>query len=89
LLVWVVQQAVAVDASDFTSTGYSLLATLIALALLEHWFLVLPLPTELLWRWSMRADAARNKGAAITREGRHETQNALASDACAITPRII
>ncbi len=89
LLVWVVQQAIAVNASDFASTGYSLLATLIALALLEHWFLVLPLPTETLWRWSMRADAARNKSAAIARDGRHETQNALASDACAITSRII
>lgn len=34
-------------------TGYTLLATLTALALLEHWFMVLPLPDEKLWRWML------------------------------------
>jgi len=28
-----------------------LLGTLMALAVLEHWFMVLPLPSETLWRW--------------------------------------
>jgi putative photosynthetic complex assembly protein 2 len=35
--------------------GFTLLAALTALALLEHWFLVLPVPDEKLWRWMMPA----------------------------------
>lgn len=35
--------------------GFALLATLTLLALLEHWFMVLPLPDEKLWRWMMPA----------------------------------
>lgn len=33
--------------------GYALLMALTALALLEHWFMVLPLPDERLWRWML------------------------------------
>lgn len=33
--------------------GFSLLAALTALALLEHWLMVLPLPDEKLWRWML------------------------------------
>jgi hypothetical protein len=29
------------------------LSALTALALLEHWFMVLPLPDEKLWRWML------------------------------------
>jgi putative photosynthetic complex assembly protein 2 len=36
----------------FQITAYALVATLLALALLEHWFMVLPVPTEKLWAWS-------------------------------------
>lgn len=35
--------------------GFALLAALTALALLEHWFMVLKLPDEKLWRWMMPA----------------------------------
>jgi len=35
--------------------GFALLAALMALALLEHWFMVLPLPDEKLWRWMIPA----------------------------------
>jgi putative photosynthetic complex assembly protein 2 len=34
-------------------TGHILLAALTALALLEHWFMVLPLPDQKLWRWML------------------------------------
>ena len=37
------------------SVGYSLLTCLSLLAVLEHWFMVLPLPDEKLWRWMMPA----------------------------------
>jgi putative photosynthetic complex assembly protein 2 len=35
--------------------GFALLAAMTALALLEHWFMVLPLPDEKLWRWMIPA----------------------------------
>lgn len=37
------------------TVGFALLATLTVLALLEHWFMVLPLPDEKLWRWMLPA----------------------------------
>jgi putative photosynthetic complex assembly protein 2 len=36
-------------------TGFALLSALTLLALLEHWFMVLPLPDQKLWRWMMPA----------------------------------
>jgi putative photosynthetic complex assembly protein 2 len=35
----------------FETAGFTFLATLVALALLEHWLLVLPLPAASLWNW--------------------------------------
>ncbi|WP_167647509.1 putative photosynthetic complex assembly protein PuhE [Mameliella alba] len=37
------------------ATGFALLAALTALALLEHWLMVLPLPDAKLWRWMLPA----------------------------------
>lgn len=48
-----VQASMASGASPFAATGYTLLATLMALAVLEHWFMILPIPAETLWRWSL------------------------------------
>jgi putative photosynthetic complex assembly protein 2 len=39
----------------FNSTAYALLDSLLALAVLEHWFMVLPAPSERLWKWAMRS----------------------------------
>ena len=33
--------------------AYALTASLLALAVLEHWFMVLPLSSEKLWNWSL------------------------------------
>ncbi len=41
-----------------TEVGFTLLAALTLLALLEHWFMVLPLPDQKLWRWMMPAPKA-------------------------------
>lgn len=41
--------------------GFALLSALTALALLEHWFMVLPLPDEKLWRWMLPAPKATPK----------------------------
>jgi len=35
------------------AVGYALLGALTVLALIEHWFMVLPLPDERLWRWML------------------------------------
>lgn len=37
------------------TTGFALLAAFTALALLEHWFMVVKLPDEKLWRWLLPA----------------------------------
>ena len=41
--------------SAFDTAGLSLVGTMLALGALEHWLLVLPLPTEALWRWGMKS----------------------------------
>lgn len=38
--------------------GFTLLSALTLLALLEHWFMVLPLPDQKLWRWMMPSNRA-------------------------------
>jgi hypothetical protein len=35
-------------------TGLLLVATMLWLAVIEHWLLVLPLESTALWRWAMR-----------------------------------
>ena len=50
-LVLLVLRAWSGAASSFETAGYGLVATLLALAILEHWLLVLPLPAEALWAW--------------------------------------
>jgi len=50
-----VERALVPGASAFEIAGTSLVAALLGLAVLEHWFLVVPLPTEVLWRWGMRS----------------------------------
>ena len=43
--------------SEAQAVGYTLLATLLALAVVEHLLLVLPLDTTALWRWAIRQRA--------------------------------
>jgi putative photosynthetic complex assembly protein 2 len=51
-------RAFAVGADDFTAAGFTFLGVLAVLGVLEHWFLVLPIPAEALWNWGMRSRAA-------------------------------
>lgn len=46
--------------TDAQAVGYSLLTALSALALLEHWLMVLPLPDARLWRWMLPTTATPN-----------------------------
>lgn len=45
--------AAAMSATPFERVGGCLLATLLGLAVLEHWFMVLPIRDTLLWRWAL------------------------------------
>lgn len=45
--------------SEPRQIGFILLAALTLLALLEHWFMVLPLPDQKLWRWMMPAQKTK------------------------------
>lgn len=54
-LVLLIQQAISPGVAAHTAVGFTLVATLMALAILEHWFLVIPLPTAKLWTWGLRA----------------------------------
>jgi putative photosynthetic complex assembly protein 2 len=46
------ERAIA-STSDAQLVGFTLLSALTLLALLEHWFMVLPLPDQKLWRWML------------------------------------
>jgi putative photosynthetic complex assembly protein 2 len=46
--------------TDFERTSFMFLTAIMALAIIEHWFLILPLPFEALWNWSL---GSRNRAA--------------------------
>ncbi|AGA91707.1 putative photosynthetic complex assembly protein 2 [Thioflavicoccus mobilis 8321] len=50
------ERALSPGVSTFTAVSLTLIATLLALGILEHWFLVLPLPDSALWKWALRPD---------------------------------
>jgi putative photosynthetic complex assembly protein 2 len=67
VLIW--QAAGAVDGSAFNTTALTFAATLLTLAVLEHWFLVLPLPFEALWNWGLKSrEMTATDGVAIPAE---------------------
>jgi putative photosynthetic complex assembly protein 2 len=60
---WLFHHAFTAGATPFEVTAASLLGTLAALAVLEHWFLMMPLPIEALWRWAMDRRVAAGRPA--------------------------
>ena len=69
-------KAMAASATAFETTGYTMLATLMVLAILEHWFLVTPLDTNALWKWGVKpqtdaATAAREEADAAESDYLH------------------
>jgi putative photosynthetic complex assembly protein 2 len=54
LMVLLLVPAATTASDDFTRTGDVLVATLLALGILEHWFMVLPLRDSALWNWALR-----------------------------------
>lgn len=57
--------------------GFILLAALTLLALLEHWFMVLPLPDQKLWRWMMPAPKNTTSKATPLLDSLKENRNGL------------
>ena len=60
------QAALAEPITPHGMVGFTILATLMALATLEHWFLMLPLPAAALWNWSLPPKAAASAAAVPT-----------------------
>ncbi len=54
LAAWLFQRA-AVSGDPVAVIGNSVVGTMMVLAIAEHWFLVLPLPTARLWSWGLRS----------------------------------
>jgi hypothetical protein len=55
VLVILIQRIVEVAATPFDIAGLMLVSTLFALGVVEHWFMLLPLPAITLWGWGMRS----------------------------------
>ena len=55
--MWLGSVALAARESPFEATGTMLVATLLALALLEHLFLALPVKDKVLWQWALDESA--------------------------------
>jgi len=55
VLLW--QAASAHGVTAFEATALTFSGTLLSLAILEHWFMVLPLPSQRLWNWGLRSRA--------------------------------
>ena len=56
VLLW--QAAAAHGVTPFEATAFTFSGTLLSLAILEHWFMVLPLPSQALWHWGLRSRTA-------------------------------
>ncbi len=49
-----IRSAAQADADPFEAAGYTMLATLMVLAVLEHWLLVTPFDANALWKWGAK-----------------------------------
>lgn len=58
LLAWF---ALGEATSPFGVAGALLLAAILGLAVVEHWFLMLPIPSNALWDWALRTRRARDE----------------------------
>jgi putative photosynthetic complex assembly protein 2 len=62
-LAWLIARALDPATTAPQAVGLTLVSTLLAMAIVEHLMLVLPLDTTALWRWALRAD---KRGQAFT-----------------------
>jgi putative photosynthetic complex assembly protein 2 len=52
-MIW--QAATVTGITAFDATALTFAATMLTLAVLEHWFMVLPLPFEVMWNWGLKS----------------------------------
>lgn len=62
------EHAWAHRAGDFEPVAAALASMLLSLAILEHWFMVLPIPFERLWHWGMGARPVASEPATLGME---------------------
>ena len=53
-----IRHAVAAEAGSFDATAFTFVGALLVLAVIEHWFLVLPIADAALWSWGLRSRGA-------------------------------
>jgi putative photosynthetic complex assembly protein 2 len=70
--VWLGIQAGAPGATAFEASGLTFLTTLLALAVLEHWFMVLPWRDAALWQWALNASKPAKSKAEIDHKARQK-----------------
>ena len=66
VLVWMVLGATDPAATQAQVVGTALVGTMLALAIVEHLLLVLPIPSTALWRWALRGGEKPAKAARAT-----------------------
>jgi putative photosynthetic complex assembly protein 2 len=90
VLVLMVKHASSAHSDAVQTLGLTLVGTMLALALLEHWLLVLPLSSTALWRWAMGSrgkSSAAAESAALLAPPAGSSVVAFASRANALDPR--
>src|SRR5450631_4202818 len=55
VLVIMIQRIAEVAVTPFEVVSLTLVSTLFALGVVEHWFMLMPLPAITLWGWGMRS----------------------------------
>lgn len=65
----------------FAVTGYVLMATLLMLAVIEHWLMVIPIDAEAIWSWAVqsRPQADRRDDVTISQNPKKEVQHGLST----------
>ena len=60
LFFWV-DRIFSIQSDDILVVGYTLLASLTALALIEHWFMVVPIRDAELWKWMLPTSVSKKE----------------------------
>ena len=68
-------RAAVVAGTPVHAAGLTFLAAMLALAVVEHWFLILPLPFARLWAWSLKYTAEGPRPGRSVRTRDNETAN--------------
>jgi putative photosynthetic complex assembly protein 2 len=64
--IWLFHWSANPATPDGPSMGAALVAALLALAVIEHWMLVLPINPSALWRWALRDGHGASAAAPVT-----------------------